>query len=57
MKTTFSRQFALIAALLLVCMLFTGVSFRFLMLRYLKNDKTRDAQRRRAGGRLAGRGV
>ena len=39
MKTTFSRQFALIAALLLVCMLFTGVSFRFLMLRYLKNDK------------------
>ena len=39
MKTTFSRQFALIAALLLVCMLFTGVSFRFLMLGYLKNDK------------------
>ena len=39
MKTTFSRQVALIAALLLVCMLFTGVSFRFLMLRYLKNDK------------------
>ena len=39
MKTTFSRQFALIAALLLVCMIFTGVSFRFLMLRYLKNDK------------------
>ena len=32
MKTTFSRQFALIAALLLVCMIFTGVSFRFLML-------------------------
>ena len=39
MKTTFSRQFALIAALLLVCMIFTGVSFRFLMLRYLKTDK------------------
>ena len=39
MKTTFGRQFALIAALLLVCMIFTGVSFRFLMLRYLKNDK------------------
>ena len=39
MKTTFSRQFALIAALLLVCMIFTGVSFRFLMLGYLKNDK------------------
>ena len=34
MKTTFSRQFALIAALLLVCMIFTGVSFRFLMLGY-----------------------
>lgn len=57
MKTTFSRQFALIAALLLVCMLFTGVSFRFLMLRYLKNDKKETTQRRRAGGRLAGRGV
>lgn len=39
MKTTFSRQFALIAALLLVCMIFTGVSFRFLMLGYLKTDK------------------
>ena len=39
MKTTFSRQFALIASLLLVCMIFTGVSFRFLMLGYLKNDK------------------
>ena len=39
MKTTFSRQFALIAALLLVCMIFTGVSFRFLMLGYLKADK------------------
>lgn len=39
MKTMFSRQFALIAALLLVCMIFTGVSFRFLMLGYLKTDK------------------
>ena len=39
MKTTFSRQFALFAALLLVCMIFTGVSFRFLMLGYLKTDK------------------
>lgn len=39
MKTTFSRQFALIAALLLVCMIFTGVSFRFLMLGYLKTTK------------------
>ena len=57
MKTTFSRQFALIAALLLVCMIFTGVSFRFLMLGYLKNDKKRDAQRRRGRRRLAGRGV
>ena len=57
MKTTFSRQFALIAALLLVCMIFTGVSFRFLMLGYLKNDKKRDAQRRRGRRCLAGRGV
>ena len=39
MKTTFGRQFALIAALLLVCMIFTGVSFRFLMLGYLKSEK------------------
>ena len=39
MKTTFSRQFALIAALLLVCMIFTGVSFRFLMLGHLKSEK------------------
>ena len=31
MKTMFSRQFALIAALLLVCMIFTGGSFRLLM--------------------------
>ena len=32
MKTTFSRQFAMIAALLLLCLLITGVAFRFLML-------------------------
>ena len=32
MKTTFSRQFAMIAALLLLCLLLTGVAFRFLML-------------------------
>lgn len=56
MKTTFSRQFALIASLLLVCMIFTGVSFRFLMLGYLKTTK-RDAQRRRGRRCLAGRGV
>lgn len=31
MKTTFSRQFTMIAALLLVCMLITGVSFLSLM--------------------------
>lgn len=43
MKTMFSRQFALIAALLLVCMIFTGVSFRFLMLGYLKTDKKETA--------------
>ena len=57
MKTTFSRQFALIAALLLVCMIFTGVSFRFLMLGYLKKRQKRDAQRRRGRRCLAGRGV
>ena len=32
MKTTFSRQFAMIAALLLLCLLLTGVAFQFLML-------------------------
>lgn len=56
MKTTFSRQFALIAALLLVCMIFTGVSFRFLMLGYLKTDKKRRSAPTRPR-RLAGRGV
>lgn len=39
MKTTFSRQFCLIAGLLLLCMIFTGVSFRFLLLQYLNTDK------------------
>ena len=48
MKTTFSRQFAMIAALLLLCLLITGVSFRFLMLGTieLQNQQTmiRDAE-------------
>lgn len=39
MKTTFSRQFALITSLLLICMVITGVSFRFLMLEHLKDEK------------------
>ena len=39
MKTTFSRQFALIACLLLVCMLVTGVSFWFLMRSYVEDEK------------------
>ena len=56
MKTTFSRQFALIAALLLVCMIFTGVSFRFLMLGYLKNDKKETLSADAAAGKGRGRG-
>ena len=48
MKTTFSRQFAMIAALLLLCLLITGVSFRFLMLGSIEsqNQQTmiRDAE-------------
>ena len=48
MKTTFSRQFAMIAALLLLCLLITGVSFRFLMLGTIEsqNQQTmiRDAE-------------
>ena len=48
MKTTFSRQFAMIAALLLLCLLITGVSFRFLMLGTIEsqNQETmiRDAE-------------
>ena len=55
MLITFSRQFALNAALLPVCMLFTGVSFRFLMLRYLKTTKKRRSAPIQAV-RLAGRG-
>ena len=47
MKTTFSRQFTLIAVLLLICMLITGVSFWFLMRRSVRaeNEQTlcRDA--------------
>ena len=39
MKTTFSRQFTLIACLLLVCMLVTGVSFWFLMRSYVEDEK------------------
>lgn len=39
MKTTFSRQYALIAGLLLVCMLVTGVSFWFLMRSYVEDEK------------------
>jgi len=39
MKTTFSRQFVLIAALLLVCMFITGVGFRFLMLKSVEAEK------------------
>jgi signal transduction histidine kinase len=41
MKTTFSRQFAMIAALLLVCMLITGIGFRFLMLKSVEAEKRR----------------
>ena len=48
MKTTFSRQFAMIATLLLLCLLITGVSFRFLMLGTIEsqNQQTmiRDAE-------------
>ena len=47
MKTTFSRQFTLIAVLLLICMLITGISFWFLMRRSVRaeNEQTlcRDA--------------
>ncbi len=39
MKTTFSRQFAMIAALLLACLLITGILFRFLMRSSVEDDK------------------
>ena len=38
MKTTFSRQFAMIAALLLLCLVITGISFRFLMLGSIESE-------------------
>ena len=38
MKTTFARQFALIAALLLLFILCTGVSFRLLMLNSMQSE-------------------
>ena len=39
MKTTFSRLFVMIVALLLFCMIFTGISFRFLMLSSIEAEK------------------
>ena len=44
MKTTFSRLFAMIVALLLVCMVFTGVSFRFLLLSSIEAEKKQALQ-------------
>ena len=38
MKTTFRRQFTMIATLLLACMLLTGVSFLSLMRRSLQTQ-------------------
>ncbi len=39
MKTTFSRQFSLIAALLLICTLITGISFWFMMRNSVEAEK------------------
>ena len=56
MKTTFSRQYALIAGLLLVCMLVTGVSFWFLMRSYVGMKRNRRCLRTRTPwGILPGR--
>ena len=39
MKTTFSRLFSLFAAVILLCLLLLGVSFRILLKDYLENEK------------------
>ena len=39
MKTTFSRLFSMIAALLMLCLLITGVAFRFLMMGWVESEK------------------
>ena len=39
MKTTFSRLFSMIAALLMLCLLITGVAFRFLMMGWIESEK------------------
>ena len=39
MKTIFSRLFSMIAALLMLCLLITGVAFRFLMMGWVESEK------------------
>ena len=39
MKTIFSRLFSMIAALLMLCLLITGVAFRFLMMSWVESEK------------------
>ena len=39
MKTTFSRMFALIAAVILLCLLLLGVTFRVMLSSYLENEQ------------------
>ena len=39
MKTTFSRLFALMAAVILLCLILLGVSFRMLLSNYLEEEK------------------
>lgn len=44
MKTTFRRLFTMIATLLLLCMVITGISFRFLMLSSMEAEKKKTLQ-------------
>ena len=39
MKTTFSRLFSMIAALLMLCLLITGVAFRCLRICWVESEK------------------
>ena len=43
MKTTFSRLFSMIAGLLMLCLLITGVAFRFLMMSWVDSEKHQHA--------------
>ena len=45
MKTTFSRLFTLLAALILLCLVLMGVAFRAVLVGYLEDETRENLQR------------